>query len=118
MPSMFNEENPCGSSDWSQLLFFKKKQMWLQLHAVSLTDYVKVNRISRGLCMNKPPAMFNEDEAFKLKWAAVLDKCFYSLHLWKPIYQSVEMSVKIRLFNQWKYISSSKMLVEILLLML
>lgn len=77
---MHSVENTSGS-DWSSLLHLRKKKLKTWLHAVSLTDYCKAERIPRGLRIQKPPAMFLEDEEFKSKWINIMNRCSADLML-------------------------------------
>lgn len=52
-------------SDWAQLSFLKKK-LRIHLYAVSLSEYVKVNRIPRGLHIQKAPVLFGDCDDFKV----------------------------------------------------
>lgn len=46
-----------------------------------LGDYVKLERIPRGLRVQKAPAMFTEDMEFCEKWVLIFNKCFADLML-------------------------------------
>lgn len=59
----------------------KEKECKLDLHAVTLSDYWRAEIIPRGLRMKKFPSIGHTDEAFKLKWERILNKCSFDLML-------------------------------------
>ncbi|OCT78116.1 hypothetical protein XELAEV_18029221mg [Xenopus laevis] len=52
-----------------------KKQVELQLHGLTLTEYLHVQRIPRGLRVNLQPTLFAQNEEFKQKFAGIINKC-------------------------------------------
>ncbi|OCT78958.1 hypothetical protein XELAEV_18030048mg [Xenopus laevis] len=52
-----------------------RKQIELQLHGLTLTEYLHVQRIPRGLRVNLQPTLFARNDEFKMKFAGILNKC-------------------------------------------
>ncbi|OCT82630.1 hypothetical protein XELAEV_18025159mg [Xenopus laevis] len=52
-----------------------KKQVELELHGLTLTEYLHVQRIPRGLRVNLQPTLFAQNEEFKQKFAGIINKC-------------------------------------------
>lgn len=57
-----------------QLEGLKRKEASLALHASTLTEYVKVQRIPRGLRSPLMPMLLKEDMEFKTKWLALCNR--------------------------------------------
>ncbi|OCT76226.1 hypothetical protein XELAEV_18031428mg [Xenopus laevis] len=51
------------------------------LHLRTLSKYVRVNRIPRGLRVNLCPTLFASDKEFCTKWEAIINKCSADLML-------------------------------------
>ncbi|OCT65860.1 hypothetical protein XELAEV_18042110mg [Xenopus laevis] len=66
----------CDLKDLERLQ--RKKVAW-DLHSMTLAEYVKVQRIPRGLRSHLRPTMFGGDEAFRTKWESILNKCSFDL---------------------------------------
>lgn len=82
MPSIHEEEEDENVTlDWDHLTFLRKKQVRIFLHATALTDYVREEKIPRGLRIQKAPGLFQDDENFKSRWAAILNQCSRDLML-------------------------------------
>lgn len=81
MPSIINTDEIDIKVDWDNLLYLKRKEIRLFLHATALTDYVRASKIPRGLRIQKAPGIFQEDEEFKIKWASILNQCSRDLML-------------------------------------
>lgn len=82
MPSIHDDsENENTDIDWDYLIYLKKKQTKMFLHATALTDYVREEKIPRGLRIQKAPGLFQDDDLFKSRWAAVLNQCSRDLML-------------------------------------
>ncbi|OCT82639.1 hypothetical protein XELAEV_18025167mg [Xenopus laevis] len=52
-----------------------KKQVELQLHGLTLTEYLHVQRIPRGLRVNLQPTLFSRNDEFKTNFAGIINKC-------------------------------------------
>nr|XP_055053667.1 uncharacterized protein LOC129438772 isoform X2 [Misgurnus anguillicaudatus] len=78
--SLFNETTT-GKHDVlsKELLKLQERETRLYLHAVTLSDYVRVKRIPRGLRINKGPILGKDNEAFCDRWSEILNKCSFDL---------------------------------------
>lgn len=81
MPSIMEQDQEPITVDWDKLQYLKRKCVRVFLHTTALTDYIHESKIPRGLRIQKPPGMFQEDEEFKNKWAAILNQCSRDLML-------------------------------------
>lgn len=82
MPSIHeNSEEGDESMDWDHLIYLKKKQVKMFLHATALTDYIREEKIPRGLRIQKAPGLFQDDDTFKSRWVAILNQCSRDLML-------------------------------------
>ncbi|OCT78048.1 hypothetical protein XELAEV_18029145mg [Xenopus laevis] len=52
-----------------------KKCVELKLHGLTLTEYLRLQRIPRGLRVNLQPTLFAHNEEFKTKFAGIINKC-------------------------------------------
>lgn len=59
----------------------KERECKLDLHAVTLSDYWRGEMIPRGLRIKKFPSIGHMDDASKLKWEQILNKCSFDLIL-------------------------------------
>ncbi|XP_013868523.1 uncharacterized protein LOC106520813, partial [Austrofundulus limnaeus] len=64
-----------------ELKKLREKDLKLQMHIVSLSDYWREGIIPRGLRINKFPSFMTNDSDFKKKWEAILNKCSQDLIL-------------------------------------
>lgn len=80
-PSMVSGSNINNPSNFNEILNTRKKITRLELHAMMLGNYVKLERIPRGQRVQKAPAMFIEDVEFCEKWVSILNKCSSDLML-------------------------------------
>ena len=55
------------------------KETRLHLHAVSLSDYLRLKQIPRGLRMQKGPMIGQENDTFCQKWCEITNKCSFDL---------------------------------------
>ncbi|OCT55226.1 hypothetical protein XELAEV_18003749mg [Xenopus laevis] len=53
----------------------QRKSVVYDLHLRTLSEYVKINRIPRGLRVHLRPTLFAEDKDFCQKWEAIINKC-------------------------------------------
>lgn len=67
--------------DWDYLTYLKKKQIKMFLHATALVDYIREEKIPRGLRIQKAPGLFQDDNLFKRRWAVILNQCSWDLML-------------------------------------
>lgn len=81
MPSIMESENETIDIDLEKLRYDKRKRVKLFLHATALTDYVGEGKILRALRIQKSPGMFQVDDTYKCKWAAILNQCSCDLML-------------------------------------
>lgn len=81
--SLFNNigEIPAADSlDLSrELEWLQAKETRLYLHAVTLSGYIRVKRIPRGLRINKGPILDRDNEQFCYRWVEILNKCSFDL---------------------------------------
>ena len=80
--SLFNDSNtdPTGGVSTATLKKLQEKETRLFLHAVTLSDYLRVNKIPMGLrIINKIPMWGRESDTFCDRWCEVLNKCSYDL---------------------------------------
>lgn len=56
-----------------------EKESRLYLHAVSLSDYLRIKMIPRGLRITKTPFLGHENKAFCDRWCEILNKCSLDL---------------------------------------
>lgn len=75
MPTILEQDDDPIVVDWEKLQYYKRKSVRVFMHATALTDYIRENKIPRGLRVQKPPGMFQDDENFKNRWAAILNQC-------------------------------------------
>lgn len=80
-PSMVSDFDVNNPMSFQEVLNIRRKITRLELHAMMLSDYVKLERIPRGLRVQKAPAMFLDDTSFCEKWVAILNKCSADLML-------------------------------------
>ncbi|OCT94746.1 hypothetical protein XELAEV_18012436mg [Xenopus laevis] len=52
-----------------------KRCVELKLHGLTLTEYLRLQRIPRGLRVNLQPTLFAYNEEFKIKFAGIINKC-------------------------------------------
>lgn len=78
--SLFNETTT-GKHDVlnKELLKLQERETRLYLHAMTLSDYVRVKRIPLGLRINKGPILGKDNEAFCDRWSEILNKCSFDL---------------------------------------
>lgn len=78
-------ENPTETHDAKKLFYSLKKasekDLKLQLHMTTLSDYWREKMIPRGLRIRKFPSFGADDGEFKNKWEAILNKCSLDLML-------------------------------------
>lgn len=81
--------------------FCKKKQktktIKLSLHAFSLIQYCQNLQIPRGLRLQKGSTLFGNNNEFKQKWMAILNKCSLDLML---LVTDESMSENTRISNE------------------
>ncbi|OCT55494.1 hypothetical protein XELAEV_18001766mg, partial [Xenopus laevis] len=75
----------CDLKDLERLQ--RKKVAW-DLHSMTLAEYVKLQRIPRGLRSHLRPTMFGGDEAFRKKWESILNK--FSLDLMVALLEQIQ----------------------------
>lgn len=80
-----DHEESTQTADSSKLFFdllkLSEKELKLQMHIVTLSDYWRKSMIPRGLRLNKFPTFGYDNEEFKSKWEAILNKCSLDLIL-------------------------------------
>lgn len=80
-----DDQEPIQTADARKLFFhlqkLSEKELKLQLHIVTLSDYWRKDMIPRGLRLNKYPTFGQDNEEFKNKWEAILNKCSLDLIL-------------------------------------
>lgn len=64
-----------------QIEYLLKKEINLNLHAVTLGEYYRVTRIPRGLRILLRPTLCSESKEFVVKWQNILNKCSLDLIL-------------------------------------
>eukprot|EP00079_Xenopus_tropicalis_P039349 XP_017953120.1 PREDICTED: uncharacterized protein LOC108648909 [Xenopus tropicalis] len=69
----------------------RRETAWA-LHSASLAEYIKAQRIPRGLRVSLRPALFKEDQEFVAKWNGILNKC--SLDLMTLTVQQLQSGLK------------------------
>ncbi|OCT55668.1 hypothetical protein XELAEV_18000198mg [Xenopus laevis] len=57
----------------------KRRETVWALHSASLTEYVRAQRIPRGLRISLQPALFRGDAEFLTKWRGILNRCSLDL---------------------------------------
>eukprot|EP00079_Xenopus_tropicalis_P037166 XP_017950937.1 PREDICTED: uncharacterized protein LOC108648043 [Xenopus tropicalis] len=57
----------------------KRRNISWALHASALAEYVKAQRIPRGLRIMLQPALFKDDQEFVAKWRGILNRCSLDL---------------------------------------
>ncbi|CAJ0956744.1 unnamed protein product [Ranitomeya imitator] len=90
VPSDFLKIPPCEirGRDWEREL---RRSTNLELHGATLTEYLKAQRIPRGLRVSLRPTLFSNSTEFCTKFELVLNKCSFDLmvltleHLHKEI---------------------------------
>lgn len=75
-----------------QLEQLMRKELGLSLHASTLTQYLKVQRIPRGLRSNLTPILLKDDVEYQQKWYALSNR--YSLDLMYLTVQHLQIAVK------------------------
>ncbi|OCT80116.1 hypothetical protein XELAEV_18026921mg [Xenopus laevis] len=63
------------------LELFQRKYVAYDLHLRTLAEYMKVNRIPRGLRVRLCPTLFASDKEFCTRWEAIINKCSSDLML-------------------------------------
>lgn len=79
------DQEPGQKSDARKLFFdlqkLSEKELKLHLHIITLSDYWRKDMIPRVLRLNKFPAFGYDNDVFKDKWEAILNKCSLDLIL-------------------------------------
>lgn len=78
--SLFNDSNLRDNG--LSLMALKKlqeKEIRLYLHAVTLSDYLRLKKIPRGLRIIKIPMLGKDNETFCDRWCEILNKCSLDL---------------------------------------
>lgn len=78
--SLFNDSNI--QDNRASIIALKKLQEQetrLYLHAVTLSDYLRMKKIPRGLRITKKPMYGKDDASFCDRWCEVLNKCSLDL---------------------------------------
>ncbi|OCT78247.1 hypothetical protein XELAEV_18029355mg [Xenopus laevis] len=70
---------PPVTASRQRLESLSKRQVELQLHGLTLTEYLRLQRIRRGLRVNLQPTLFAHNEEFKTKFAGIITKCSLDL---------------------------------------
>lgn len=65
----------------SKLIHLKKKEICLQLHGNTLSEYWCNKRIPQGLRIQKAPTIGKKSKDFVKKWCEILNKCSMDLKL-------------------------------------
>lgn len=85
VPDTLFNESPMRSHDAKKLFMDLKKasekDLKLQLHMTTLSDYWRERMIPRGLRIKKFPSFGADDKEFRNKWEAILNKCSLDLML-------------------------------------
>lgn len=85
VPDTLLDESPLKSQDAKRLFLSLKKasekDVKLQLQMTTLSDYWRERMIPRGLRIKKFPSFGADDDEFKKKWEAILNKCSLDLML-------------------------------------
>ncbi|XP_069601905.1 uncharacterized protein [Ranitomeya imitator] len=95
IPSDFLKIPPCETRgrDWEREL---RRCTNLELHGATLTEYLKAQRIPRGLRVSLRPTLFSNSPEFCTKFEHILNKCSFDLmvltleHLHKEISSTQE----------------------------
>ena len=79
--SLFNDNNtdPTGGVSTTTLKKLQEKETRLFLHAVTLSDYLRVKKIPMGLRINKIPMWGKDNDTFCDRWCEILNKCSFDL---------------------------------------
>ena len=79
------DQEPAQMADSRKLFLdlqkLSEKKLKLHLHTVTMSDYWRKDMIPRGLRLNKFPAFGYDNDEFKDKWEAILNKCSLDLIL-------------------------------------
>ncbi|OCT65677.1 hypothetical protein XELAEV_18041913mg [Xenopus laevis] len=59
----------------------QRKSVAYDVHLRTLSEYVRINRIPRGLRVHLRPTLFAEDKDFCQRWEAIINKCSLDLML-------------------------------------
>ncbi|OCT94524.1 hypothetical protein XELAEV_18012197mg, partial [Xenopus laevis] len=57
----------------------KRREVAWSLHASSLAEYARAQRIPRGLRITLKPALFRDNQDFNTKWRGILNRCSLDL---------------------------------------
>ncbi|XP_053567789.1 zinc finger B-box domain-containing protein 1 [Bombina bombina] len=79
-----------------------KKKMMLELHAIILSEYHKVQRIPRGLRMSTCPTLFSDRKEYTDKFESILNKCSFDLITWTVEFAQREIDIYKAQINQQK----------------
>lgn len=79
--SLFNEDTAkdCARSSTKSLEKLLERETKLYLHGVTLSDYLRVKRIPRGLRIVRSPIIGQDNVSFCDKWCEILNKCAFDL---------------------------------------
>ncbi|OCT78145.1 hypothetical protein XELAEV_18029251mg [Xenopus laevis] len=67
--------------EFRQLEGLRRKNIAYDLHLRTLSEYIKTERIPRGLRVNLRPTLFSNDADFCKRWEAIINKCSTDLML-------------------------------------
>ncbi|OCT74686.1 hypothetical protein XELAEV_18033673mg [Xenopus laevis] len=79
---------PDAVTEFKELEKVKRKCVAFEVHQQTLVEYIKCNRIPRGLRSHLRPTMFARNESFCQKWETILNKC--SLDLMVVIVEEIQ----------------------------
>ncbi|KAK9981821.1 hypothetical protein ABG768_001345 [Culter alburnus] len=68
-------------STQERLLRLYQKEMRFELHAKTLSEYYRCERIPRGLRIEKAPTIGKDDPEFCRRWCEILNRCSFDLML-------------------------------------
>lgn len=81
-PTTSLENHPLATEEMkNKLICMKKKEIRLQLHGYTLSEYWRNKHIPLGLRIQKAPTIGRESKDFVKKWCEILNKCSMDLML-------------------------------------
>lgn len=75
-----------------KLKHLASKEVRLQLHGITLSEYVRAKRIPRGLRIQKAPTLGRNDDDFCTKWCEIMNKASLDLMVLIIDYTQKELS--------------------------
>lgn len=76
---LFLNPSPPTEDFTKRLKHLSQKEIRLQLHGITLSEYVRTRRIPRGLRIQKAPTIGRTDETFCTKWCEIMNKASLDL---------------------------------------